>query len=59
MTILTTSCASSNVYVSDICAKNLKIVKLVDPETQSRTTREDLVYNNRVIKSAKCAEKLL
>lgn len=40
--------------MSDICTKNLKVVKIKDPETQSRKTKEDLAYNNRVILGASC-----
>lgn len=55
--LLTTSCASSTVYLSDICTKNLKIVKLVEPERQPRHTKEDLLYNNTIIEQSNCPKK--
>ena len=60
MIFLTTSCASKieYVYVNDICEKNLKVVKIKDPEIQPRVVRENLAYNNRVISGSKCGEEV-
>lgn len=54
MMLLTTSCAGSTVYLSDICTKNLKVIKIVEPERQPRVVKEDLLYNNTIIEQSKC-----